>query len=153
MNLNVMEDTLMKAFVLAAVLAVASPGLALAQMQPSDPAATGLSQPVIALTGVLAKNTDTLALNDEQKAALASWLAEMPAMRKSLEDEAVALRTEIRAKIAAGAPAEERESLARQIGEKETALIMMRSECVDHWREVLSADQFARLLQLAAVTE
>lgn len=142
----------MKTLVLATALAASLPLCAAAQMAPSDPSTTGLSQPVIALTGVLAKNVDTLALNDDQKAALDNWLAEMPARRKALEDETVALRTDLRAKIASGAATDEREELARKIGENETALIMMRSMCVDHWRDVLAEDQFAQLLQLAGVT-
>lgn len=143
----------MKALIVSLALAAALPGFAHAQMQPSDPAKTGLSQPVIALTGVLSKNAETLALDDAQKAAVDSWLAVMPAQRKALEDETVALRAEIRQNIASGAPDDERKALALRIGENEAALILMRSDCADHWREVLSADQFAQLLSLAGVTE
>lgn len=142
----------MKSLLLAAALA-ALPALAMAQVAPSNPAETGLSQPVIALTGVLAKNADALGLDDSQKAAVKAWVGEMPAKRQAAEAEAVEMRTRMRQMIAAGAPVAEREALARQIGEAETALIMMRSNCTDHWREVLTPDQFAALLRMAKVTE
>lgn len=143
----------MKRTMLAAALALTLPGLAFAQMQPSNPAETGLSQPVIALTGVLAQNAEALELNEEQQAALKAWLDEMPAKRAALEAETVTLRTEMRQKIASGAPVDEREALARKIGENETQLIMMRSNCTDHWREILTPEQFAKLLSMAKVTK
>lgn len=141
----------MKSLLLAGAIAL-SPLAALAQ-QPAAAADTGLSQPVIALTGALAKNADALALDDAQRADLKAWLAEMPAKRAALEAETVALRSQMRHKIAAGAPVPEREALAAQIGANETRLVMMRSHCADHWRSVLSPAQFAQLLQLAGVTD
>lgn len=136
----------------AAAFAIALPAASIAQ-QPFDAQKAGLSQPVIALTPTLAKNADALKLTEEQRAAVAAWMAEAPGKRMAVEREAFALRTELRAKIASGAPAEEREALARQIGDKETELLMMRSNCVDHWRSQLSPEQFAQLLQMAGVTE
>lgn len=135
---------------LAAVLAIAMPLAAAAQ--DFNAQQSGLSQPVIALTAALAKNADALNLDDQQRAALKAWMDEMPAKRMAVEKETVALRSELRRKIVSGAPLAEREALARRIGDKETELVMMRSGCVDHWREVLTAEQFAELLQLAKVT-
>ncbi|MCL7463790.1 hypothetical protein [Phaeovulum sp. NW3] len=134
--------------VLAACLTA---GAAAAQMAPSNPAETGLATPIVALTGVLSKNADALGLDEPQRAAVKDWVATMPAKRKAVEDETVALRTELRAAIAAGAPREERQALAERIGANETRLMMMRSDCADNWRTVLSADQFAKLLALAGV--
>lgn len=82
----------------------------------------GLSQPVIALTGVLAKRADTLALTGAQRAA-----------------------------ILGNAPVADRQALAERIGETEAARVMMRSNCTDHWRSVLTPEQFARRLTLAGL--
>lgn len=141
----------MKCFLFSAALAAALPAAAVAQDFNAQEA--GLSQPVIAITAPLAKNADALKLNEEQRAALKAWLDEMPARRVAVEKETVALRLDLRQKIAAGAPVAEREALAEQIGAKETELLMMRSNCVDHWRDVLTPDQFAELLKIAKVTE
>lgn len=142
----------MKTKLLPIVLAAClTAGTAAAQMAPSNPAETGLATPIVALTGVLSKNADALGLDEAQRAAVKDWVATMPAKRKAVEDETVALRTELRAAIAAGAPREERQALAERIGANETRLMMMRSDCADNWRTVLSADQFAKLLALAGV--
>lgn len=142
----------MKHVLLTAALIAALPMAALAESKPLTPEQKGLSAPVIMLTPVLAANADALGLDEAQKAAVKAFVAEMPAKRMALEDATVALRTELRGKIAQGAPVAERQALAQQIGENETKLVMMRSNCTDHWRGVLSAEQFAKLLELAKVT-
>ncbi|MBK5947677.1 hypothetical protein CCR83_14785 [Rhodobacter veldkampii DSM 11550] len=139
----------MKRYLLSGILAAFLPFAALAQQ--AAPVPTGLSTPVIALTGVLAKNADALGLTDSQRAALKDWVGTMPARREALEAETVALRADMQAAIATGSPVAERQELADKIGANETALIMMRSDCVDHWRAILSPEQFAKLLQLADV--
>lgn len=140
----------MKPILLALPVALCLGGAALAQMSPSDPAKTGLSRPVIQLTGLLAKNMDTLNLDEAQREDVKNWVATMPAHRKELEAETVALRAEMRQAIVDGAPIETRQALAAKIGANETKMVMMRSNCTDHWREVLSAEQFAALIALAA---
>lgn len=139
----------MKKILLTTAFALALPGLALAQGMMAQE--KGLSAPVIAITQVLAKNADTLNLTDDQRADLAAWLEAMPKKRAAFEDEIVAVRQELRLAIAAGKPVEERQALAQKIGRMETELVMMRSNCVDHWRAVLTPDQFAQLLTLAGV--
>lgn len=140
----------MKPILFALPVALCLGGAALAQMSPSDPAKTGLSRPVIQLTGLLAKNMDTLNLDEAQREDVKNWVATMPAHRKELEAETVALRAEMRQAIVDGAPIETRQALAARIGANETKMVMMRSNCTDHWREVLSAEQFAALIALAA---
>lgn len=114
--------------------------------------ATGLSKPIVALTGVLAKNADTLKLTEAQRADLKDWLSKMPAQRKALEDETIALRADLRVAIISGAPVADRQTLATRIGENEAALLMMRSNCTDHWRSVLTPEQFAQLLALSGLS-
>lgn len=140
----------MKPILFALPVALCLGGAALAQMSPSDPAKTGLSRPVIQLTGLLAKNMDALNLDEGQREDVKNWVATMPAHRKELEAETVALRAEMRQAIIDGAPIETRQALAAKIGANETKMVMMRSNCTDHWREVLSAEQFAALIALAA---
>ncbi|MDZ4120196.1 copper chaperone PCu(A)C [Phaeovulum sp.] len=115
-------------------------------------AGNGLSAPVILLTPFVRDNADALNLNEAQRADLKAWL-EKPNARAVVEGETVALRAELRAAIISGAPREARAALAEKIGANETRLVMFRSDCVDHWREVLSAEQFAQLLVLAGVVK
>ena len=138
----------MKPLFYAAALATALAGPALSQQ--SNPAKTGLSEPVIRLTGTLNKNQDVIGLDASQKEAVKNWVATMPAHRKALEDETVALRAEMKAAIISGASIEARQALAEKIGANEIKLVMMRSNCTDHWREVLNADQFSKLIELAS---
>lgn len=109
-----------------------------------------LSKPVVALMPVIMQNADALALTPEQKAEMQAWRSTMPAKRKEIEDKSIALRAQLREAILAGAPTEERQAIADQIGATETQLVMMRSNCVDHWRAVLTEEQFAKVLELAA---
>lgn len=136
----------MKSILLTTVLAVAVALPAAAQQNRRSE----LSLPIVAYTPIIAKNVEALELNEAQRADLKAWLEAMPAKRKAMESEAVALRAQLREAINAGAPQEERQALAEKVGAAETKLVMMRSACTDHWRDVLSEAQFARVLQLAA---
>ncbi|MHA6265920.1 Spy/CpxP family protein refolding chaperone [uncultured Aliiroseovarius sp.] len=142
----------MKPLFLATALTLGLSGAAMAQMQPSNPAETGLSRPVIQLTGFLAKSMDELELDDAQRADVKNWVETMPAQRKALEGETVSLRAALRKAIVDGAPTDERQAIADKIGANEVKLVMMRSACVDHWRAVLSEAQFAQLLKIAGVS-
>jgi len=137
----------MKSLMLSTALLLGLASGALAQV--ATPQEKGLSAPIVALTPVLAKNADLLKLDDAQKADLKAFLDTMPAKRMAFEDETAALRKELHDAILADAPVADREALAARIGAHETQLVMMRSGCVDHWRSVLSADQFAQLVALA----
>lgn len=139
----------MKSLLLSAALALVLPGMAVSQgaMTPQE---KGLSTPVIALMPVIMKNVDTLGLDAAQKAALDEWMAVAPQKRGALEDETAALRAQMKDAILANAPVEEREALAQKIGANETDLVMMRSGCVDTMRTLLTPEQFAKVLELAA---
>jgi Spy/CpxP family protein refolding chaperone len=139
----------MKHFILSAAVALALAGSALAEA-PRNPTSLGLSAPIVGLTPVLAANQDALGLDEAQKAAVKEFLATMPAKRMALEDETAALRAELRKAILDNAPVADRETLAKKIGENETQLLMMRSNCVDHWRSVLTPEQFAKLVEMAS---
>ncbi|GEM_PF-243047 len=113
-------------------------------------AGNGLSAPVIMLTPFVRDNADALNLNEAQRADLKAWL-EKPNARVVVENETIALRAELRAAIVMGAPKADRQALADKIGANEAKLVMARSDCTDHWREVLSPEQFTQLLMLAGV--
>lgn len=134
----------MKTLILSSVLGLAMAGAAFAS------STTGLSAPIVMCTGVIAKNADALKLDDSQRAVLKEWLATMPEKRKGFEVEVVAMRADLAKAIRSGAAKEERMALAEKIGAAETKLLMMRSDCADHWRGVLSEEQFAQMLELAA---
>lgn len=108
-----------------------------------------LSAPIVRLTPLVKQNADALGLTAEQRADLQNWLETSPAKRKALEAEAIAARAALRAAILDGAPTEERAALAAKIGEYEVKLVTMRSNCADHWRAVLTPEQFAQLVALA----
>lgn len=135
----------MKKLIATAVLACTVATGALAGPNPE------LSKPVVILTSVIGKNVEALALTEEQRADLKAWVSTMPAKRKSLEDQAIAARAALRQAIVDGAPVADRQAIAQEVGALETKLVMMRSNCVDHWRAVLNAEQFNKALKLAGL--
>lgn len=137
----------MKSLFLSAALALAVPSFASAQQM--TPQEMGLSAPVIALVSVMAKNADALKFDDKQKAELKSWMETMGPKRMALEKETADLRAQMRQAIVDNAPVADREAMAAKIGANETALVMMRSNCVDHWRTVLTPEQFAQVVAMA----
>ncbi len=139
----------MKRFFLTAAFALAAASTAMADSHSGKQnAKRELSAPIIRLTPVIKMNADTLALTAQQRADLRSWLATMPAKRKALEAEAMQARAALRQAILAGAAKEERDALAQKVGAYEVQLVTMRGNCVDHWRSVLTADQFAQAILL-----
>jgi len=88
-------------------------------------------------------------LTEAQRADLAQWIDTKPAQRKAVEAEAIAARAALRNAIDAGMPRVERQTLADRIGALEAQLVMMRSDCTDHWRSVLTEEQFTRMLAMA----
>ena len=131
---------------LALILAIAM-GFSAHQAQAAD--LDDLSAPIIRLTKVIAKNADALDLDAEQRADLKTWLESKPAQRKAVEADARGKRAQLRAAILDNAPRADRQALAQEIGVLETRLVMMRSDCVDHWRATLTKDQFAQAIELA----
>ena len=108
-----------------------------------------LSDPIVAYVGVIAKNADTLALTDAQKAELKSWKAVAQPKREAMEDQVVQARAQLRDMINSGAPKIKRVQLANKIGKMEAQLMMLRSNCTDHWRKVLTPKQFGTVVELA----
>lgn len=135
----------MKRLLLPALLALATATTAQANshgknhQQPRE-----LSAPIIRLTPVIKKNADALALTTQQRADLKAWLSTMPAKRKALEAEALQARAALRSAILTGAAESERAALAQRVGDYEVKLVTMRGKCADHWRKVLSPEQFAQ---------
>jgi hypothetical protein len=131
---------------LTLILAIAT-GLGAHQAHAGD---TGeLSTPIIRLTKEIAQNADALELTADQRTDLKAWLETKPAKRQALEADARGKRAQLRAAIIDNAPRADRQALAQDIGVLETRLVMMRSDCFDHWRATLSQDQFAQAMELA----
>jgi Spy/CpxP family protein refolding chaperone len=103
-----------------------------------------LATPVVELVG-LAKSMD-LGLSEEQRAKLEAWIKEAPAKRKALENEQIQLRTQLREAILAGKPDDERAALIEKIAANETQLLTMRSKCADFLRQLLTAEQFDKVV-------
>lgn len=108
-----------------------------------------LSKPIVLYTPILLKQAEALQLTPEQRQKVQAWVAEMPAKREAVEAQVLALRQDLRSAIEDGAPEAERLALAQEIGALETKLLMMRSRCVDYWREALTPEQFTLLKTLA----
>ncbi|MGC8853783.1 MAG: hypothetical protein ACP5OY_02575 [Halothiobacillaceae bacterium] len=106
--------------------------------------AISLASPVVELVGI-AKSAD-LGLNDEQKSKLEAWIKEAPAKRKALENEQVQLRTQLREAILAGKPEEDRMGLIEKISTNEKQLLTMRSKCSDFLRQLLTPEQFDKVV-------
>ncbi|MDR5900414.1 hypothetical protein QC823_15730 [Halomonas vilamensis] len=132
----------------ALALAFASQATVAAERDTSE-----LSSPIAMLTPAVAKNADTLDLNASQREAVQEWLATSPKVREALEDRMMAARAELREMIVQGETRDQREEKAIAIGEMEAKLLMMRSNCVDHWRNVLNEEQFAQALEIAGLTD
>lgn len=128
-------------FAFAAATSALAEGHGKAQYQTRE-----LSAPIVRLTPIIKKNADALALTSEQRAELQTWLETMPAKRKALEAGALKARAELRQAILSGASEEKRAALAQSVGVYEIELVTMRSKCVDHWRSVLSPEQFAQAI-------
>ena len=112
-----------------------------------------LSSPIVLLTPAVARNADQLDLDETQREAVQEWMATSPAVREALEDQVVAARAELRQMIVQGDAREQREEQAAAIGAMEAELLLMRSDCADHWRDVLDDEQFAQALELAGLAE
>lgn len=107
-----------------------------------------LSAPLVRMTPVIKQNADMLELTEAQRADLADWLSIMPAKRMALEAQAREARAALRQAVLDGAPEAELQPLADKVGALEVTLVMTRARCVNHWREVLSPEQFAQAVSL-----
>ena len=132
-----------------ACIALLSLSVSTAKAQDTKRDVTELSTAIVMLTPVVAKNAEALELDAEQQAALEDWLANSPAVREALEDHVIAQRDELREMILQGADPQTRAEKAAYIGQLESELLMMRSNCTDHWRNVLNEEQFSKMLELA----
>ena len=108
-----------------------------------------LPAPIVTYTATIKQNAEALGLTEAQRVALAEWIGTKPAQRKAVTAEALAARAALRDAIDTGAPRVERQKLANRIGALEAQLLMMRSDCTDHWRSVLTKEQFTRMLAMA----
>ncbi|MBD3767275.1 MAG: hypothetical protein IE928_04885 [Gammaproteobacteria bacterium] len=125
-----------KAIALATTLAL-SP--LMAQAAPSD-----LPTPIIELMPQVKKLTESgkLQLNAEQKKVLKDWMASAPAKRKTIEEEYVKLRQELRMAILNNKDSIEREKLTSALLAKEEELIKMRSLCHRMLVKELTPEQY-----------
>ena len=105
-----------------------------------------LGTPIVALMPHLKKLRTELDLNKQQNATIDSWIAEAPAKRKDIELEVIALRKQLRDAILDGSERIHREGLKKQLAEKNTRLIEMRSLCTRMLRNTLNEEQFGKVV-------
>lgn len=109
-------------------------------------AAPQLAEPVVALMPQVKQLRASLKLNEQQVRTLDNWIAEAPVRRKQMESEMRDLRVQMREAILNNETRLKRESLKKQIAEKEMRLIEMRALCVRMLRKTLTPDQFAQVV-------
>ncbi|MDM7322357.1 MAG: hypothetical protein P3W87_003550 [Gammaproteobacteria bacterium] len=131
MKKHLLPSLLIGASLFISTAAVAEPAIALAT-------------PVVELVG-LAKSLD-LGLNEEQRSKLEAWIKEAPGKRKAMENEQIQLRTQLREAILSGKPENERKELIDKIAANEAQLVTMRSKCTDFLRQLLTAEQFDKVV-------
>jgi hypothetical protein len=105
-----------------------------------------LGTPIVTLMPHLKKLRTELDLNDQQNATIDNWLAGAPAKRKEIESEVIAIRMQLRDAILDGSERIHREELKKQLAEKNTRLIEMRSLCTRMLRNTLNEEQFAKVV-------
>ena len=105
-----------------------------------------LAEPVVALMPQVKQLRASLKLNEQQARALDNWIAEAPVRRKQMEAEMRELRLQMREAILNNESRLTRESLKKQIADKEMRLIEMRALCVRMLRKTLTPDQFAQVV-------
>jgi len=105
-----------------------------------------LGTPIVSLMPHLKKLRTELNLDKKQNETIDSWIAEAPTKRKSLESEVITLRKQLRDAILDGSERIHREELKKQIAEKNTRLIEMRSLCTRMLRNTLNEEQFGKIV-------
>lgn len=73
-------------------------------------------------------------------------MAEAPAKRKQLEQETLAIRAELREAILKPEIRIRRDALKKELAEKQTRLIEMRSLCTRMLRDTISAELFDKVV-------
>ena len=114
----------------------------------AEPAPYRLADPVVALVPVIKQHEADLKLDAAQHEQFEQWLKTAPARRKAAEDKLVATRLELRALLLEGGGDAKRQSLIRDIGEQESALVAMRADCMDNMRKLLTPEQFKQAVAL-----
>ncbi len=133
----------MKKLLLTAALGLAMATGAMAESK------SELSAPIVMCLQFIGPNADKLGLDDAQKAELKRFMTEEVPGVAAYDKEVTAMRADLRGMIHMGGDKDARMALAEKIGAAETKRLMMRSNCADHWRGVLSKEQFAEVLAMA----
>jgi len=105
-----------------------------------------LGTPIVSLMPHLKKLRTELHLDKTQNTTIDNWIAAAPAKRKALESEVITLRKQLRDAILDGSERIHREELKKQLAEKNTRLIEMRSLCTRMLRNTLNQEQFDKVV-------
>ncbi|MEW6764459.1 MAG: hypothetical protein AB1344_01560 [Pseudomonadota bacterium] len=105
-----------------------------------------LASPIVELVPIVKSQGSELNLTADQKAKLDAWMAEAPTKRKAVEKEQVELRASLRKAILSLNADDERKALIEQITTNEARLLSMRAKCTDFLRDLLTAEQFDKVV-------
>ncbi|TNF60823.1 MAG: hypothetical protein EP306_07920 [Burkholderiales bacterium] len=125
------------------LLLMSAAGLAAAKGVPGDGAI-----PVVELMPLTMKHEADLMLSTEQIQSLADYRKQAMPGRVMVQKKIIELRGQLRMAMLDNRPQAERDALMQQIAEAEVQHFQGRNRCVEHLRQTLSADQFARLTRL-----
>ena len=122
---------------------LAATGLAAAKGVPGDGAI-----PVVELMPLTMKHEAKLKLSAEQIQSLDAYRKQAMPGRVALQKKIIELRGQLRMALLDNKPQADREALMKQIAEAEVQHFQRRERCVEHLRQLLSAEQFAQLSKL-----
>ena len=128
----------------AIVLAlVAASGFAAAKGVPGDGAI-----PVVELMPLTMRYEADLKLTPEQIKSLDDYRKQAMPGRVAVQKKIIELRGQLRMALLDNKSQADRDALMKQIAEAEMQHFQGRERCVEHLRQMLSADQFAQLRKL-----
>lgn len=102
------------------------------------------------LMKVVKRHRDQLGLSDAQRSALTQWHSQNADSMHGRFDRIREMETELNAAALAGRPKAEIMVMASRIMNERTGIISIKTDCRDNMRRVLTADQYARVLEIYA---
>jgi predicted transcriptional regulator len=106
-----------------------------------------LAEPIVKLMPHIKAVRDELKLTAEQSSTIDSWLAEAPKKRKTLEQEVLNIRSELRVSLLNREGRMKREELKTRLSAANTRLIEMSSLCARMLHNTLTKAQYAKVVK------
>lgn len=105
-----------------------------------------LAAPIIELMPAFKKVRADLKLDEKQAKTIDAWMAEAPAKKKELKQEALVVRTELRDALITRTSRMKREELKFKLGEANRRIIEIQSLCARMLNDTLTKEQYAKVI-------